>query len=131
MAVISEVIISLLKVSKGKRISRELVKKDICLPSAIMGGLLQRLQRDGLLYVDGEFVEIGALQRLKLAVRALELGADYERVSGFLSWREFEGIAAVALETHGYTVGTNLRFRQGRSASNSPKSRHRKSSATT
>jgi Holliday junction resolvase-like predicted endonuclease len=113
MQVLSEVIISLLKLSKGKPILHELVKKDLRLPSAVVVGLLQRLQNDELVYVHDEFIETNALQRLKLAVRALQLGADYERVAGFLEWKEFESIAAVAFESHDYRVRTNLRFKQG------------------
>jgi Holliday junction resolvase-like predicted endonuclease len=48
-----------------------------------------------------------------LAVRALKSGCDLERVSGFLHWKEFEGMAAVALESNGYTVVRNLHFKHG------------------
>jgi Holliday junction resolvase-like predicted endonuclease len=113
MQVSKEVIISLLKVSKRKPILSEIVKDDARFPSEIVERLLQSLQHDGLLYVHNGLVEISALQRLQLAVRALELGADYERVSGVLEWKEFESIAAVAFEAHGYSVRKNLRFRQG------------------
>ncbi|MGC9345430.1 MAG: hypothetical protein ACP5ER_01375 [Candidatus Bathyarchaeales archaeon] len=41
----------------------------------------------------------------------MQLGADLERVSSFLDWKEFENIAAVAFERNGYTVNKNLRFR--------------------
>jgi Holliday junction resolvase-like predicted endonuclease len=113
MQVSSEVIISLLKLSKCKPVLTEIVKNDARVPSAALEELLQSLQRDGLLYVHDELVEINTLQRLQLAVRALELGADYERVSGVLEWKEFESIAAFAFEAHGYSVKKNLRFRQG------------------
>jgi Holliday junction resolvase-like predicted endonuclease len=113
MQIAKELIISLLKVSKSKPVSLELVKKEARLPSQVVEKLLQKLQYDGLLYVHDGLVEINVLQRLKLAIRALALGADYERVSGFLGWKEFESVAAVALEAHGYSVKTNLRFRQG------------------
>lgn len=113
MQVASEVIISLLKLTKSKPILHELVKEDAKLPFAVVDGLLQSLQSDGLIYVRGRFIETNALQRLKLAVRALQLGADYERVSGFLEWKEFESIAAVVFEAYGYGVRTNLRFKEG------------------
>lgn len=113
MQVLTEMIISLLKVSKGEPVSLELVNKEAKVPSKVAERLLRTLQRDGLLYVHDGFLQTGASQRVGLAVRALELGADQERVSGFLNWKEFENIAAVALEKHGYTVRTNLRFKQG------------------
>ena len=113
MQVLSDVIISILKVSKGKPVSHELVKKETRLPSEVVGRLLQTLQREGLVYLLDGFLETNALQRVRLAVRALELGADYERTSGFLEWKEFESIAAISFQTHGYTVKTNLRFKEG------------------
>ena len=113
MQVLCEVIISILKVSKGEPISHELVKKEAKLPSETTERLLQMLQSYGLVYLLDGFVQTSVSQRVRLAARALELGADYERVSGFLGWKEFESIAAVALEKHGYTVKLNLRFRHG------------------
>jgi hypothetical protein len=113
MQVWSEVIISILKVSKGEPVLHELVKREAKLPSETTERLLRTLQTDGLVYELDGFLQTSALQRVSLAMRALELGADYERVSGFLDWKEFESIAAVALEVHGYTVKPNLRFRQG------------------
>ena len=111
--VLCEVIISILKISKGEPILHELVRKDVKLPSGNMERLLQTLQNDGLIYLGDRFLQTNTLQRVSLAVRALGLGADSERVSNLLEWKEFESLAAVALEMHGYTVIANMRFRQG------------------
>lgn len=111
--VLGEMIISLLKHSRQGPISRELVKNDARLPSRIAEALLQQLQQDGLLYLEEGSVRINTLQRLELAVYALRHGADHERVSGLLDWREFERIAGVAFEAHDYAVKTNVRFKQG------------------
>jgi hypothetical protein len=113
MQFLSEVIISILKVSKGEPVLHELVEKETKLPSKTTQRLLRTLQSDGLIYLLDEFLQTDILQRVRLAVRALELGADYERVSGFLEWKEFENLAALALEMHGYTVTANIRFKQG------------------
>lgn len=113
MGILCEVIISVLKVSNGEPVLHERVKNDAKLPSETTERLLQTLQRDGLIYELDGFLQTNALQRVSLAVRALELGADYERVSCFLDWKEFESLAAVALEVHGYKVIANMRFRQG------------------
>jgi Holliday junction resolvase-like predicted endonuclease len=89
-------------VNNGSRIASDIVKK-----------LLENLQNKGLIYLDGDIVETNSDNRLRLAVKAASLGADFERVSGFFSWQEFEGIAALALERNGYVVSKNLRFRHG------------------
>ena len=111
MIVEQELIISLLKLVKGRSVSHELINKHAKIPSDSSEKLLQKLQNDGLVYVRGDFVEADGFQRVKLAVRALELGADIECVSSLLEWQEFENIAGVALKQNGYDVQRNLRFK--------------------
>jgi len=106
-----ELIISILKLTKNGPIVIELVRKDARIPSAIAEDLIKKLQNDGLLYLRDTLVEVDSLKRLKLAVHAIELGCDIERVSGFLDWKEFENIAAIAFERNGYSVTRNLRFK--------------------
>jgi Holliday junction resolvase-like predicted endonuclease len=64
-----------------------------------------------MLYLSGNMVEADASSRLKLAARALALGADVERISDSLRWQEFEDLAAVALERNGYAVTENVHFK--------------------
>lgn len=106
-----ELIISILKLTKNGPIGIELVRKDAKIPSAIAEDLFKKLQNDGLLYLQNKVIDVDSLKRLKLAVHAIELGGDVERVSGFLDWREFENIAAIAFERNGYSVARNLRFK--------------------
>ena len=111
MSIERELIISLLKLTTEGSVSHELINKEAKIPLQIGEELLQRLQNDGLVYVREGLVEADSVQRLKLAVRAVELGADVERVSSALEWQEFENMAAVALERNGYDVQRNLRFK--------------------
>jgi len=106
-----DLIISLLRLTKEGLVSKEIVKKDARLLSQNVENLLRKLQNDGLIYVRKDTVEADNLQRLKLAVRAISLGADIEGVSSFLQWKEFESIAAIAFERNGYAVKRNLRFK--------------------
>jgi Holliday junction resolvase-like predicted endonuclease len=73
--------------------------------------LLQRLQNDGLVNFQDKMLEVTTLQRLELAICALNKGADLEKVSSLLHWKEFEAMAAVAFENNGYSVTKNLRFK--------------------
>jgi len=104
-------VISILKLTRDGLISNKLVKKDAKLSSQIADGLLRKLQNEGLIYLRKNVVEADALQRLKLAVHAIHLGADIESVSGLLQWKEFESMAAVAFERNGYSVKKNFRFK--------------------
>jgi Holliday junction resolvase-like predicted endonuclease len=104
-------IISILKLTKDGAISNEIVKKDVRMPLNIVEKLLKKLHNEGFIYLRKNFVEVDGSQRFKLAVRALQLGADPESVSSFLCWREFEDMAAFALERNGYAVKKNLWFK--------------------
>jgi Holliday junction resolvase-like predicted endonuclease len=106
-----ELIISILKVTKSGPSAIEVVIKEAKIASSFAQDLVKKLQNDGLLYLRNKLIEVDSLKRLKLAVHAIELGADVERVSGFLDWKEFENIAAIAFERNGYSVKRNLRFK--------------------
>lgn len=111
MNIEANLIISLLKLTREGAVSLELVKKDAKLPLQLVEKLLQKLQNDGYIYLQKNVVDVDSLQRVKLAVYAVQLGADLENVSGFLRWKEFEDIAAIAFERNGYGVYRNLRFK--------------------
>ncbi|MEM3731598.1 MAG: restriction endonuclease [Candidatus Bathyarchaeia archaeon] len=104
-----KLIISILKLTKNGLISKEIVKNDVKLPIDVAEKMLKNLQNNGLIYLHGNAVKVDGVQRLKLAVQAIKLGADIESVSSFLSWQEFEGMAALAFERNGYSVEKNLR----------------------
>jgi len=107
----TEAIISLLKLSREGPISHEALKTDAKMPLSTMKRLLQKLQNDGLINLQENMVEADALDRLKLAVKAVQSGADLERVSRLLQWREFEAIAAYGFEHNGYRVFRNVHFK--------------------
>ena len=111
MSIERELIISVLKLTKDRPISFEVVIKDAKIASMVAEDFFKKLQNDGLLYLRNKVVTVDSLKRLKLAVRAVKLGADLERVSSFLDWKEFENIAAIAFEQNGYSVKKNLRFK--------------------
>ena len=113
MAIVIErdLLISLLKLTKNGHILIKDVNKDSRLASDISRKLLENLQNEGLVYLKEDFVEIDSANRLRLAIKAASMGADFERVSAFFSWQEFEGAAALALERNGYIVAKNVRFK--------------------
>jgi len=104
-------IMSILKLTKNGPASPESINKDAKLPFDVASELLRKFQTDGMVYLCGDNVGADTGSRLKLAVRAVALGADIERVSDFLRWQEFEDIAAIALERNGYFVAKNVRFK--------------------
>jgi len=111
MSVEANLIISVLKLTKQGAVSKELVKNEARIPTSVAEKLLRKLQNDDLVYVDRTSLEASGSQRLRLAVYAIQLGADLESVAGHLQWKEFEDMAAVALERNGYKVAKNVRFK--------------------
>ena len=106
-----DLLMSLLKLTKDRPVLIEAVNKDSRIASDIVRKLLKKLQNEGLFYLKDDAVEINSDNRLRLAVKAVSLGADIEHVSAFFSWQEFEDIAALALERNGYVIAKNLRFK--------------------
>lgn len=105
--------ITLLKLTKNGPVRQQLINKEAKIPTVDARKLLQKLQNDGLIYLHRDVVEADDMQRLRLAVYAVNLGADLEQTSSLLLWQEFEGMAAFALRQNEYGVIKNLRFKHG------------------
>lgn len=112
MNIEKDMLISLLKLTKEGPVLIENVNKDMKSNTNISAKLIKQLENEGLISKNSDFVEVDKDNRLKLAARAISLGADLEHVSSFLNWHEFEDITALALERNGYTTVLNMRFRK-------------------
>lgn len=75
-----------------------------------LGEALAQLSEEGLVTVRGDSLELSRDNRLGLAVKAIELGADFQTVSQSLGWLEFEELAAYVFEMNGYGVLRRFRF---------------------
>ncbi len=102
---------SILKLTGKGSASVAALKIDAGIPTDAVYKLLQNLQNEELVQLRSGSIEIDSLARLKLAVKAVQLGADIERVSNMLSWREFEEISAHALRSNGYSTKNNVHFK--------------------
>jgi len=113
MVIERNLLISLLKLTKDGPVLTESVNQEAMVASDIAVKLLEKLQNEGLLHLKDDFVEVDSDNRLRLAVKAISIGADIEHVSSLLRWQEFEDIAALALERNGYVSAKNVRFKHG------------------
>jgi hypothetical protein len=111
LSVERNLIISLLKLTQKSSTLTKHLKNDTKLPLETTYALLEKLQFEDLLNVHSEIVEVSVNDRLKLAVKAVSLGADIQQVSDLLCWQEFEEITAMALRNNGFTVYKNVRFK--------------------
>jgi len=113
MSVERNLLISVLKLTKEGAALTNDVNIDAHIPSEACLMLLQKMQNENFIYFKGETIEADSDGRLKIAIKAAQLGADLQRISDLLRWQEFEEIAAEALRINGYTVYHNVRFKHG------------------
>ena len=102
---------SILKLTKNGPVPRVLLSKDASIQIDLTADLLSKMQIEGLIGLEEEFVSVTALQRVRLAVSALQKGSDPVGVSLLVSWQEFEAILSLAFEEASYRVIRNVRFR--------------------
>lgn len=113
MNVETQMLIAILELTSHGPVLQKTLNKHARIPEDISKKLLKTMQNNGLIYVHENVVEVDDTRRLELAVTALKSGGDVETVSHFLQWKEFEAMAAFALENNGYAVQRNLRFKHG------------------
>ena len=113
MATEKATLMSLLKMTKTSPVSRSALVKATRLPSQIVERALKDLAREELFKEYSGIIEASPIQRVRLVISALRLGADFERVCDLLSWAEFEIVASQAFEANGYQVVLNFHFKNG------------------
>ena len=64
-----------------------------------------------LIIFDSKSLTVSSDQRIRLAIEAVKLGADFQDVCRLLGWKEFEEIASKAFQAHGFFVSENVRFK--------------------
>jgi Holliday junction resolvase-like predicted endonuclease len=111
MAVERNVMISILKLTKSGPVARELVARDANVPTQVSNEVLKKFRDAELIEWQDKTIEVSSNQRLKIAIHAIKLGADFERVCRVLEWIEFENLAATAFEVNNFAVKRRFRFK--------------------
>ena len=111
MLIERQILVSLLKLTRQGPFKKELLGKDSRIPMRVANEVLEKLCQDGLCQQRRGVVDATPTQRVKVAVRAIRLGADFERVCSFLQWKEFENLAAEAFKANIYNVTSNFHFK--------------------
>ena len=105
-----ELLVALLDHTRGEPAAHGNLRASMRVTDEVFDRLLSRLKVESLISERGDLIEASPGQRLKIAVRAVELGADIERVCRALGWLEFEEMAAYVFEENGYRVRRRYRF---------------------
>lgn len=106
-----DILLRLLKLTKAGPISRSHITKATNLPTEAVEEALGFFFQTGLFDEYDDLIEASPSQRLGMAMTALTLGADFQRICNSLSWKEFEGVTAQAFEANAYRVVRNFHFR--------------------
>jgi len=105
-----EILVSVLKLTAEGSAEIKKVIRDAKVPSQIACQILDRYELGGMIRISGSKVSAAPEQRLRIAIKAADLGADVERICKYLSWEEFEDISTLAFEMNGWTVKKHFRF---------------------
>ncbi|UCE44226.1 MAG: hypothetical protein JSV57_01705 [Candidatus Bathyarchaeota archaeon] len=112
MTIEKMVLLSLLKMTREGPVSKGLVSIDARIPVQVTEDILQKISNEGLVQLGDKKIEASSNQRVKIAVRAIGLGADFERACRALRWVEFENITGTAFLANDFTIRKRFRFRQ-------------------
>jgi len=111
MAVERNILISILKLTKHGPVTKELVARDANVPTQVTNEMLKNFCDARLIKWKDKTIEASSNQRAKIAIHAIKLGADFERVCRVLEWIEFENLAATAFEANNFIVRRRFRFK--------------------
>jgi len=107
-----DLLLVLLRSTIDGSVSVSSLAEETRMPVGVVKQNLLGLAKKGLVtYIDERGFEVSGEQRLGLALFALGEGADVERVCKALGWREFEDLAAIALEHNGFKTKKHFRFK--------------------
>ena len=107
-----EILVAILKTTtKNNHVKVEEISKEARVPSEVTRRFLIKFHKENFLKLkDEDKVVVAGWQRLKIAEKAIILGADIERTSRFLTWSEFESFSKSIFEVNGFKVKKNLHF---------------------
>jgi hypothetical protein len=105
-----ELLVRLLEKTKEGTTSTDKIREGFRITSESFNGCLIDLEKEGLVKINNGYIKATIDQRLKIAIIAVKSGADFQRVSKQLDWKEFEEIVAYTFEENGYKVKRRFRF---------------------
>ena len=105
-----QVVKSILVKTQSGEATLDEVREHVNITSELFDQTVEAMADDGVITLDGDTIKLSTEQRVRLAVMAVELGADFQTVSGSLGWLEFEELVAHVFEENGFAVQRRYRF---------------------
>lgn len=101
--------------TKEGSVAADEVKDRLVITEEAFNEIMGNLRDEGLVNWNENKIEATLEQRIELSVRAIQLGADFEKISNSLGWKEFEELVARVFRENGYNTRSRYRFKaQGR-----------------
>lgn len=111
MRIEREVLVAVLKRTVERSDAKvEDISEEAHIPFSLTKHVLEKLRGEGLLELADDRVIVGGDNRLRIAVKAISLGSDIERVARLFTWSEFEDFSVLAFEVNDFSVKRNFRF---------------------
>lgn len=104
------ILLALLEESRGGVVDRDKLRGLVRVTDEAFHLFVDELVSRGLVEEADSQFHATLNQRLELAVKTVEAGADLERVGRALGWLEFEEMVAHVFEENGYRVNRRFRF---------------------
>lgn len=101
---------SILDGTKEGPVTAEVVRENVVITNEAFEEIVTELSSNGLVDWDGVEFKVNLDQRIEIAVRAIQLGADFEKISMSLGWKEFEELVARVFRENGYNTKSRYRF---------------------
>jgi len=111
MSSISRIIPYILKLTSNQPVEVKRVIEESRLPPSVIMNTVKVLEEEGLVTADSGKLRMTCEQRVRAAVKAIELGLDVEKACTYLTWDEFESISEFAFQENGFKTRRHVRFR--------------------
>jgi hypothetical protein len=105
-----EILITLLKLTQEHTTEIDSISQEASIPVQIVRNILKKYLDFLEFKTPSGSITVDPEQRLRIAIKTIELGADVERVCKHLTWLEFENISILAFEANDYMTKKHFRF---------------------
>lgn len=99
-----DILHSILKLTMNGTVQSNSISSDTGIPNQTVNKILKKFYDQGLIQTFDSGIEALQSQRVNIAIRTIELGADFEKVCRYLKWVEFENITAETFEIYDYCI---------------------------
>ena len=104
------VLTKLLSLTNDETVNIKKLQGSMRITLEALDDILEKLTEIDLITIKDGTITLSLDQRLQLATKAVEVGADFESVSRSLGWKEFEEISAKVFEENHFRVLRRFRF---------------------